>query len=43
MELPSDALPLGASFLKLLGGDPDVLHVAAEHEIDLEVNALFTC
>ena len=29
--------PLATGLLKLAGGDADVLHVAPEHEVDLEV------
>ena len=35
MELADDALALRARRLELLRRDPDVLHVAAEHEVDL--------
>ena len=35
MELAGDALALRARRLELLRRDPDVLHVAAQHEVDL--------
>ena len=35
VELAGDALALGARRLELLRRDPDVLHVAAQHEVDL--------
>ena len=37
MELAGDALALRARRLELLRRDPDVLHVAAQHEVDLGV------
>ena len=35
VEFPCDASPLSASSFELLRRDPDVLHVAAQHEVDL--------
>ena len=35
VEFPCDASPLSASSFELLRRDPDVLHVAAKHEINL--------
>ena len=35
VELAGDALPLAARGVELLGRDPDVLHVAAQHEVHL--------
>ena len=40
MELAGDALALCARRLELLRRDPDVLHVAAEHEVDLGFDQL---
>ena len=37
MELAGDALALRARRLELLRRDPDVLHVAAQHEVHLDV------
>ena len=35
VEFARYTLPLGASCLKLLGCDPDVLHITAQHEVHL--------
>ena len=35
VEFPCDAFPLSASSFKLLRCDPDVFHVAAQHEVNL--------
>ena len=35
VEFPCDAPPLSASSFELLRRDPDVLHVAAQHEVNL--------
>ena len=40
MELAGDALALRARRLELLRRDPDVLHVAAQHEVDLGFDQL---
>ena len=40
MELASDALALRARRLELLRRDPDVLHVAAQHEVNLGFDIL---
>ena len=40
MELAGDALALRARRLELLRRDPDVLHVAAQHEVNLGEQSL---
>ena len=40
MELAGDALALRARRLELLRRDPDVLHVAAQHEVHLGFDQL---
>ena len=40
MELAGDALALRARRLELLRRYPDVLHVAAQHEVDLGFDQL---
>ena len=40
MELAGDALALRARRLELLRRDPDVLHVAAQHEVNLGFDIL---
>ena len=40
VEFPCDASPLSASSFELLRRDPDVLHVAAQHEVNLGEQSL---